>query len=324
MAGSPKKVRRKRAETDARKFEIWIARIERAIAPTGAIVTTPDRIKDKDGQHREVDASIRHKVGSVEVLITIECRKRTAVQDSTWIEQLATKKINIGASETIAVSASRFAKKALKTAARFDIQIRNLTEKSADDFSNWLKAREVTVVRKFYEVAGVEIEYHDQSLSELSSANWAEFKEKREDAEIFTSPHVPTRKFSVAHFLIEWVKRHGTYFPEQIPADGTTIYRTLHQPFDPTVMYIDTQNGLKDVKMIHIKLGFSQEKAQSVPFSCHTDYTSPAGSLVQSAVAELPGQFSTGIHRELSSGQIFVDFAASIVPPSSGSPPPVA
>ena len=45
-------------------------------------------------QPREVDASIRYQVGSVPILITIECRDRVAVQDSTWIEQLVQKGSN--------------------------------------------------------------------------------------------------------------------------------------------------------------------------------------------------------------------------------------
>lgn len=88
-----------------KQFERLVARIEAALVPKGAVVRSPDRIPDlHTGSMREVDGSIRFKVGSASILITLESRRRAAVQDVTWIEQLATKRENIGADKTIAVS----------------------------------------------------------------------------------------------------------------------------------------------------------------------------------------------------------------------------
>jgi hypothetical protein len=65
-----------------REFEQLVARIEQTLAPQGAVVTSPDRVKDLyTGQDREVDATIRFRVGTVPILITVECRKRDRVQD---------------------------------------------------------------------------------------------------------------------------------------------------------------------------------------------------------------------------------------------------
>ena len=73
-------------ESSWRKFEWLVARIEETLAPEGAIVKSPDRIKDLvTGQMREVDASIRYKVGSAPILITVECRERAGVQDMVVI-----------------------------------------------------------------------------------------------------------------------------------------------------------------------------------------------------------------------------------------------
>lgn len=75
------------AATEAREFEKLVARIEAAAAPRGAVVKSPDRIRHlTTGRLREVDASIRYKVGTVDVLITVECRKRSRKADDTWIE----------------------------------------------------------------------------------------------------------------------------------------------------------------------------------------------------------------------------------------------
>lgn len=110
-----------------REFERLVARIEADADPGNVTVTSPDRIRCKiTGQLREVDASIRTRIGSAEVLLTIECRRRTAIQDVTWIEQLAAKKKAIGADRTIAVSASGFTDNARKVAEQSGVSLREL------------------------------------------------------------------------------------------------------------------------------------------------------------------------------------------------------
>ncbi len=100
---------RRRQDSEWREFERLVARIEADAGPRGLRIKSPDYIRCRTtGRLREVDASIRTQIGTVEVLVTIECRRRSKVQDVTWIEQLATKKDTIGASHTIAVSASGF------------------------------------------------------------------------------------------------------------------------------------------------------------------------------------------------------------------------
>lgn len=126
------------SSTEWRQFEELVARIEAAAAPKGAVVRSPDRIRDiQTDRLREVDASIGYKIGTVDVPITIECRKRARRADDTWIEQLATKRSKIGAAKTIAVSSMGFSASALKTAEQHDIELRTLFEVSAQDLQSW-------------------------------------------------------------------------------------------------------------------------------------------------------------------------------------------
>lgn len=121
-----------------RQFELLVSRIEASLAPSGAAVLSPDRIPDLvTGQLREVDASIRMQVGTTPILITVECRDRSTVQDDTWIEQLAKKKEKIGASATIAVSSRGFTGPAKISASHYGIQLRTLTETSGTDSTDW-------------------------------------------------------------------------------------------------------------------------------------------------------------------------------------------
>lgn len=121
-----------------RQFEQLVSRIEAMAGPKNAIVKSPDRIRDLvTGTMREVDASIRHRVGTIEVLITIECRKRGRKSDDTWIEQLATKRGKIGAAKTIAVSSTGFSDSAHRTAKMYGIELRTLSEVDASSIEDW-------------------------------------------------------------------------------------------------------------------------------------------------------------------------------------------
>ncbi len=130
-----------------RSFEELVALVERHLAPKGAIVRSPDRIPDKTtGQLREVDASVRYQVGSIPVLITIECRDRTSREDVTWIEQLISKRDSVGASVTVAVSSTGFSLPAIEKARSRGIEIRLLREVSEDAVREWAQKLEVVAV----------------------------------------------------------------------------------------------------------------------------------------------------------------------------------
>ncbi len=126
---------RKRTPPEWREFEALVARIEADVTRAGFKVTSPDRIRCKiTGRLREVDASIRRTNGDGP-LITIECRKRHARQDVTWIEQLATKRQSIGAERTIAVSSSGFSPEARMVAKHHCIDLRLMSDVSIDEIN---------------------------------------------------------------------------------------------------------------------------------------------------------------------------------------------
>ena len=123
---------------ESKLFERLVARIEETVAPLGAVVRSPDHIPDRlTGQSREVDASIRYRLGTTDVLIIVECRRRSRTQDVTWIEQLATKSKSIGANKTIAVSATPFTTPAYRVAELNQIELRTLGEATPAELTQW-------------------------------------------------------------------------------------------------------------------------------------------------------------------------------------------
>ena len=124
-----------------RELEILIAQIENEInrlSGNSVVVKSPDNILNKlTGTTQEVDVSIRYKIGSVSILIIIECRDRKNNEDIMWIQQLNSKKENLGANALIAVSSSGFSQPAITLAKQYGIDIR--TFKEVESGSEWLK-----------------------------------------------------------------------------------------------------------------------------------------------------------------------------------------
>ncbi|RWG14589.1 MAG: hypothetical protein EOQ55_23660 [Mesorhizobium sp.] len=130
----------RRQDPEWREFERLVARIEADAGPRGIVVTSPDRIRCKiTGRLREVDASIRSRIGTAEMLVTIECRRRRNIQDITWIEQLTSKKKSIGADRTIAVCTAGFTEAAETVAAQNGISLRKLSDITTDDINSLLR-----------------------------------------------------------------------------------------------------------------------------------------------------------------------------------------
>ena len=134
-----------------REFEKLASRIEQTIAGENVTVKSPDFIDClTTGTRREVDVSIRTRVGSAEILVTVECRDRVDVQDVTWIEQLIAKRKNIGAAKTIAVAASGFSKEAALIARENGIDLRILDEINEEDIKGWVRI--VGIIHTFKDV----------------------------------------------------------------------------------------------------------------------------------------------------------------------------
>jgi hypothetical protein len=155
MAQKKKRPRQAAAQQGWRRFEVLISQIEKALGPLEAVVKSPDKVPELvSGDLREVDASIRYKVGSVPLLITIECRKRSRKDDVTWIEQLATKRKSIGASRTIAVSARGFSRAATEAARLHGIETRRLGTVGLAEVLDLMGLEAIEHHRRMFDILG--------------------------------------------------------------------------------------------------------------------------------------------------------------------------
>jgi hypothetical protein len=284
-----KPAKARKPKTKSRMFEELIARIEKTLLPEGATVKSPDRIPDKiTGRLREVDAAIRYQVGSVPILITVECRRRSKVDDATWIEQLATKQKDVGAARTIAVSWKGFGEPAKQKAAFYGIEIRRVEDITTEEIENWKN--------KF----GVVVEYVEHQLKRAL----VQFKPPMPDLQMaepsfqglmndpFGTKFIFTKAdgqgMSLADVLAEYAKDNG-------PIDkgmkvGEVCTKDFQLDFLNNAYYCSTKQGNKDIEFLYVEL-IVMVKAKEVPFQKLSRYSSDSRvfSHVADGVIELAG-----------------------------------
>lgn len=276
-----------------RQFEKLIALIESHLAPQGAVIKSPDHISDKttiSGQPREVDASIRYQVGSVPILITIECRDRTSEQDVTWIEQLASKRDSIGASVMVAVSSVGFTQPALEKARFYGIETRLLREVSEDAIHNWAQTIDILTIRGKFgmgllrlqlkatsdnlhpelhpnvktEYAKGDVEYKfirrtvDQTLISIGDllreaelqAGQQLFDQMQQNVTVQLPPHS-----SMAALI-------SSKFPslfEDVPVGGEPVTKIRAWRFEPNEATVETEGGPAEIEYLDVELHVVQQ-----------------------------------------------------------------
>jgi len=147
-----------------RKFEKIVRDLEELLGDSNLEVKSPDKLFDYASEiHREVDISIKGKLGTHPILIVIECRDWGKPQNVIWIEQLKTKRDGIRAHKMIAVSTSGFSLNAVTLAEKYGIGIRNVNNLDAKELSGWIADTEVAHILNSFDVQKVNYVVTDSS-----------------------------------------------------------------------------------------------------------------------------------------------------------------
>lgn len=298
-----------------REFEELVARIEQQLGPEGATVKSPDYILDKvTGSRREVDASIRYRVGSVPILITVECRDRSDSEDATWIEQLATKRHNIGAAKTVAVSSCGFTQPAIECAESHGIEIRLIDEITDEDILAWANKLEISVANGTYKLGSLHIETYkgnDMTEPRLEPAVEEEYRKHGLNAGVITRNRDGI-KLTIANLLRQCMAGRGhslkrgegtqitlppggtalvTTDPglvslfEGIPFDGTVVKKTVWFEFPHGEVHVATADATSDVRKLTFEIELSQ-RLERVPLTRAISYSNASESIADIAETE--------------------------------------
>ncbi len=261
-----------------REFEELVARIEGLWVPKGATVTSPDRIRDLvTGQLREVDASIRTKVGSAELLVTVECRRRNNVEDDTWIEQLATKREKIGAARTIAVSSMGFSEPATKTARLKGIELRRLKDITDDEITQqWLSGFSIDLIVTDYHAEA--LGFVDEKGNPIDPTELhPDLNETLNSGGTLDKPVLYTVEGNQPVTLNDLIARAPI---EDLPTDGIPVQKTILSRFAPGSVWVQTVGGHRLVSMTETRVTFRRELKPVHPLSL-LQYEGPRGTIME-------------------------------------------
>lgn len=141
-----------------RGTELVLKELESLTLRNQAEIKSPDYIIDVvTGINREVDISIRHKIGTHEFLTVIECRDRKGKEDVTWIEQIVTKTKDIKANKVLAVSTSGFTNPAKEKAKHENIILRTLRDFKAEEIIEWNELNIIKIINQKFNIIDVVI-----------------------------------------------------------------------------------------------------------------------------------------------------------------------
>jgi len=291
------------------QFERLVARIEADAGPLGLTVTSPDRIRCKiTGRLREVDATVRTKVGTTNLFVTIECRKRRPKQDVTWIEQLATKKSNLGAARTIAVSATGFSKEAQEMASYHGIDLRHLSEVTTAEINQLLQIDFVLFPHKRCSISRVAVRW-------FRSLDWRMPDPENLDYELPpTDLHRPIfintetgARWSVNDL---WYQLQAAADPfAGVDRDGKPVIRTACFPY-PGNVAVETPEGRKQIGEVLLSVALAIEVEQvTLATAKKVEYAGPSGETLQRVefTSQEPGREDWRISLQASKDAAFAE-----------------
>ncbi|AKB36022.1 hypothetical protein MSSAC_1432 [Methanosarcina siciliae C2J] len=240
-----------------RELEELVAALEKGLGSTDIKVTSPDQIEDKTTKEkREVDVSLKGKIGSNEILIIIECRDRKSKQDVTWIEQIATKRDDIGAHKAIAVSSSGFSEAAKNKAIAKNIELRTMEEIDPKEIIEWFQAKEVTIYNQRFRFLRADILPH-KCLDNSQIEELHKFLKSFSGAFPCDTKFIIDPEADAALSLSDCILRNADKIFEGFkpPTDEKTVIHLAIVPQNKEAgFFASTPNGLIRMEHIEIKL----------------------------------------------------------------------
>ncbi len=296
-----------------REFEQLVVRIEKTLVPRGAIVRSPDRLRSLlTNRLREVDASIRTKIGTAEITVTIECRKRRATQDVTWLEQLASKKQALGVARTIAVSASNFSADAVKAAEYYGIDLRVVRGITTEDIESWPLPASIVHMYKHSELLEPpNVEFvmlpGETADSFLDRNDQSESSKKNISAPLFFRPSIGDH-ISLNEIWNMAERQMEIYSKLKRCGQAAKVDLTIEVPGD---LKVHTTLGLRDVKRIHLRcmVSWKQEilplsDAKLVEYANASDSTTPTIARADFETKEATNNLRIGLQTEEGSDEL--------------------
>jgi len=280
-----------------RDFEKLVAMLEQQLGPQGVIIKSPDYFIGRESQkRRESDISLRHKIGSSEVLLIVECRQRKDRQDVRWVDEVISKVRDIGADKALIVSSIGFSKGAKNRAKANNIEYRTLKEVKPEEFGSWLGVLEVeyrnpkvnflTIVVELSYPIPSDFTYDQELLTRLNDIRTPVYFNQKD------------RKYFSFWDLWKTLETSSIYKSIQ---PGQKVKHRIELRPDPAIhaLRIEGKKGFADVDIFKVVAEFWIEE-KTIPFNKYRQYEKEDGILceVVEHEAEINGKKRiVGIHK---------------------------
>ena len=292
-----------------RSLELLVQALEQLLAGAPVEIQSPDFIMGRNsGTSREVDVSLRSQVGSVSVLVIIECRDRAKPQDVTWIEQLASKRDDVGADKAVAVSAGGFSAGARNLARSKQVDLRSLEELEPHVVYDWLTDQTLDHRTRHVDVVGASFHLGEQP-TEIDPATLASILEKvsalripeeglHQDSKVFA--HKTDLTLVSVDEILDLMPGFGARFDAMLfdvpPGKEKRIVLTIDFGGDAEFA-LPLDVGLLDVDSIELDAVFSYDEVQ-VPMRRYL-YQDDSGTItenVQATIVSGKSRVTIGFH----------------------------
>jgi hypothetical protein len=280
-----------------RSLELLVQGLEQLLAGAPVEIRSPDYIMGKDsGTLREVDVSLRSQVGSVSVLVIIECRDRAKPQDVSWIEQLASKREDVGADKAVAVSAAGFSAGGRNVARSKQIDLRSLKELEPHVVFGWLYDQTVDHRARHVDVVGASF-HLGEPLTEINPVKLACMLERidelrmpqeglHQDDKIFA--RTADLALTSIDDILDLMPSFGACFDAMLfnvpPGERKRIVLTIDFQGNPEFA-LPIESGLRDVNSIELDAHFYYDEAK-VPIRRYL-YQADSGTITENAEATI-------------------------------------
>lgn len=261
-----------------------VERLETVLAGSPVEVQSPEYIEGRNsGVRREVDVSLRGTVGSSPIFVMVECRDRESVQGVDWLEQVETKRDDVGADKAVVVSSGGFAGSVREYAQALGIEVRELSEVTAPNVFGWMGFEALDVTESHADIKAVSFQLASDS-GEVTGVP-AEVERTLTDSGMAGSAKVFRRKadglpVSIADIwmaLPKDVQRGRQELSAERREVGLNLnFRDLDQRYQ-----IETNEGWRDIGRMEMVADVWAD-FKSIPVDKMFEYVDENGALAQS------------------------------------------
>jgi len=291
------------------EIAILVSVLEKILSRDEVKIKSPDYINDKiTGELRKIDISINKMVGSVPVLIIIECKDDSILDDTLWIEQIAQKRDAIKASKAVAVFNGYLGEAAMEKASHLNIETRLLSEITPDNVSEWFQSKYINQLIHHVNFLKVSFKTEKDKQEQLGSFMKSDYFKKNLNENIFLNTS-DNKKYSFNHIWKGICLERIEEIYKDVNQSGNKVRKTIATSFsNPKSRYqIITENGHIDIIEIIITCDLWIEE-KHLPFTL-TQYSSNNDQLVDSIGFEMENEgrkYHFNLHKNLKTGQMYL------------------